>query len=114
MQNTVKILHPFSLNVMYFQTYTNDLLPGSVSIASNVEGFTSAKCFIGEPEEIVSDMYDHLWNISDKAYELMKQEYQPVLDVIDAKLERIKELKSRMTHLQKAEDCLGKRRSMEA
>lgn len=65
----------------------------SVSICSNVQGYTEAVCIVDSDEnELVLKMVELLTNISITAYEFAKEKWEWVLDEIDAKIAKDEEL----------------------
>ena len=63
--------------------YTAEHVPLSVSIASNVPGFTEPVCFIiseEDPQELIDRAVDHLNEISDRSFVLLKEQFKQIME----------------------------------
>ena len=66
--------------------WTHKHIPVSVSVSSNVPGFTEPKCVINsEPSSLVKSLLEYLHNISDRSYSLHKATLQHILNEIETK-----------------------------
>ena len=71
--------------------WTHKHIPVSVSVSSNVPGFTEPKCFINsEPSSLVKSLLEYLHNISDKSYSLHKATLQHIFNEIETKKDEFK------------------------
>ncbi|KAL8613898.1 hypothetical protein ACOMHN_032888 [Nucella lapillus] len=66
--------------------YTSKHVPMSVSVCSKVPDYREPVCFVssGDPQDLVNRMIDHIEEISDKAYKLLKEDFKDVYAQIDA------------------------------
>ena len=64
-------------------------VPLSVSLASNVPGYETPRCYVteGDSDKLVADMMAGLVATSDAAYDLLKPSYESVLDQLKARKE---------------------------
>ena len=64
-------------------------VPLSVSLASNVPGYETPRCYVteGDSDKLVADMMAGLVATSDAAFDLMKPSYESVLDQLKARKE---------------------------
>ena len=64
-------------------------VPLSVSLASNVPGYETPRCYVteGDSDKLVADMMAGLVAPSDAAYDLLKPSYESVLDQLKARKE---------------------------
>ena len=64
-------------------------VPLSVSLASNVPGYETPRCYVteGDSNKLVADMMPCLVATSDPAYDLLKPSYESVLDQLKARKE---------------------------
>ena len=67
-------------------TYENILVPASVSVCSDVPGFTEPKCFIseGNPKEMIVNMLDYMIEIANAGYRTLNEVYSTYLDALEA------------------------------
>mgnify|MGYP006375582401 FL=1 len=65
--------------------YTARHVPLSVSVASNVPRFDQARCFVsdGDSQKLIDDMVDYLEEISNHAYLLLTETFQPLYDALE-------------------------------
>lgn len=63
----------------------SELIPASVSVCSNVPGFTHPQCFVsdGSAEKMIGLMYQYLVEISEKSYQVMCQKFEGILSQIN-------------------------------
>ena len=67
--------------------YITEHIPVSVSISSNVEGFTDPHCIINEdPDDLVKEMCDHLEKIQAKSFELAEARWSTFYTKLKDKL----------------------------
>ena len=67
--------------------WTHKHVPISVSICSNVVGFTEAKCFVDvDTDRLLKSMVDYMYQISDAVYKLALQRWSHVFDVLEIHL----------------------------
>ena len=66
-------------------TYIAQHVSMSVSIASNVEGYTEPQCFVseGNAQNLVDSMIHYLESISDASYILLREQFQHVFEQLD-------------------------------
>ena len=64
-------------------------MPLSVSLASNVPGYETPRCYVteGDSDKLVADMMAGLVSTSDAAYDLLKPSYESILDQLKARKE---------------------------
>ena len=69
-------------------TYVNTHVPMSVSVCSNVPGYTQPKCFVstGDSKTLVEQMINYLEEIADTVYAVLLEAFKPVCDAITEKL----------------------------
>ena len=74
-------------------TWNAKHIPLSVSVCSNVPEYDQPKCFVsdGDSKQLVKEMVDYLVKTSQESYHLMKQEFSPIFDAIDQRLEELKQ-----------------------
>ena len=67
-------------------SYENIMVPASVSVCSDVPGFTQPKCFIseGNPKDMIIKMHSYMLEIADEAYKLLKEIYSTYLNALEA------------------------------
>lgn len=67
------------------QSFLNELEPATVSVCSNVRGFTQPRCFVsdGDPNQLIASMYEYITDISHVAYDLQCEKYQFVLNELE-------------------------------
>ena len=69
--------------------WTAKHIPVSVSICSNVEGYTDPVCFVDpEQDELVRMMVGHMEEIAERVYELAEEKWGWVLEKIDEKINK--------------------------
>ena len=68
-------------------------IPLSVSVCSNVSEYDQPKCFIsdGDSKQLIKEMVDYLVKISQKSYDLLKEAFSSLFEVIDQKLADLKQ-----------------------
>ena len=66
-------------------------VPLSVSVASNVDGYESAKHFVtdGDPHNMVQQMVCYLEEVSCRSEEILRDEFQPVIEQLESKLHHV-------------------------
>ena len=66
--------------------YENILIPASVSVCSDVPGFTEPKCFIskGEPNDMIIKMCEYMIEIANEGYRILNETYSTYLDGLEA------------------------------
>jgi hypothetical protein len=64
-----------------------------ISVASNVPGYDSAKCFVttGDEKRLVSDFVDYLLEISDMSYRLLHEKYEDVFSKLEIMIRNLPE-----------------------
>ena len=73
-------------------------IPVSVSVCSNVPGFTEPKCFVNlDPDQLVQDMLSYIEHISYSAYELAEERWGYELALLGAEVEGLKEKPAALT-----------------
>ena len=91
-------------------------IPVSVSVASNVSGFTSAKCFIGENmENLLKDMVEYMLKISEASMQECKKKWQEVFNFLDKEIvfyAKSDENKKKNCQSPKAKSCIQKMMSL--
>ena len=73
------------------ECFLAEQIPASISVSSNVPGFTNPKCIIsdGSPERLVECFYMYLKTISMQAYDILSEKFESVLNQVNYyKLER--------------------------
>ena len=65
----------------------------SVSVCSNIPGYTAAKCFVseGNPVKVVSDFVDYLIAMSDSAFEILHEKYFYLYEAINSAILKFNE-----------------------
>ncbi len=68
-------------------TFTAKHIPLSVAIASNVPDFDEPVCFVtdGNSQTLVDKMMTHLEQISQRSFELLKEHFSDVFEVLSAR-----------------------------
>ena len=63
-------------------TWEQQHIPLSVSVASNIPGYTEPRCFVtaGDTQELIDSMMSYVDEIAVASYELMLEQYEPVLE----------------------------------
>ena len=74
-------------------TWNTKHIPLSASVCSNIPFFEEPKCFVSteNSKQLVKEMIDYLEEISQKSYGLLKEEFSFLFEVIDQKLQEIKQ-----------------------
>ena len=69
-------------------------IPLSVSVCSNIPNYDQPQCLVSEgvPTTLVTKMVDYLIKISKESHRLMKEEFHPIFEAIDKKLEKAEEI----------------------
>ena len=61
--------------------------PISVSVASNVEGYTEPRSFVElDPKDLIADMVDYMGDISDHIYQEAKEKWKYIFDELEKRL----------------------------
>ena len=62
----------------------------SVSVCSNVPDHEEPQCFIsnGDPAKLTDTLLEYLLKISTKAFECLQQMYQPIVHILEEKIEK--------------------------
>jgi hypothetical protein len=79
--------------------YHKQLIPASVAICSNINGFTDPKTFInGDPKVLVEEMYQYLKTLASDAYRqyLQHPTFGPIISKMDDVLHRGKYLQKEL------------------
>ena len=73
-------------------------VPLSVSLASNVPGYETPRCYVAEGDsgKLVADMMAGLVATSDAAYDMLKPSYESVLDQLKARKKNGTMLKAKL------------------
>jgi hypothetical protein len=65
-------------------TWSHRHHPISVSVCSNIDGFTKPKCFVNtDTDELLKSMVDYMYLISDSAYNLAREKWKNVFEILD-------------------------------
>ena len=66
--------------------YENILVPASVSVCSDVPGYTEPKCFIstGDPKDMIVKMCDFMIEIFNEGYRILNETYSSYMDRLEA------------------------------
>ena len=73
--------------------WLSEHVPASISVASNVPSYESAKCFVttGDEKRLVSDFVDYLLEISDMSYRLLREKYEEVFSQLEIMIRNLPE-----------------------
>ena len=69
--------------------YTHEHVPISVSICSNMEGYTEPECFVNDEEELLTEMFDYFCLIQSDTSMNLRRKYFPILSALREKLSMI-------------------------
>ena len=60
-----------------------------MSVCSHVPDYDQPKCFVsdGDSKQVVKEMLEHLVKISEQSYDLLRKEFNFLLEAIDQKLQ---------------------------
>ncbi|CAH3104137.1 unnamed protein product [Porites lobata] len=74
-------------------TWNAKHIPLSVSVCSNVPDYDQPKCFVsdGDSKQLVKEMLEHLVKISEKSYDLLRQEFNFLFVAIEQKLQDLQQ-----------------------
>ena len=66
--------------------YENILVPASVSVCSDVPGYTEPKCFIseGESKNMIIKMLDYMHDIANEAFKILNETYSTYLNQLES------------------------------
>ena len=69
-------------------TWESKHVPLSVSLCSNVPGYTEPVCFVtdGDPQKLINQMMQHLDTVAEVAYLYLLAKFEPVFERLDGKI----------------------------
>ena len=70
-------------------TFTHEHIPISVSVCSNVEGFTTPTCFINKEDLLLKDMFDYIKSIQIETSSRLRKKFKFLFSTLQTSIEKL-------------------------